>query len=604
MRISQTALIVAALRLAFAQSPQPAAAPTAELLRNAGKFHALLIGIDDYSSLPHLQNAVNDATSLEAELRDKYGFSTRLLTNRQATREGILKALNDYRSILHDDDNLLIYYAGHGKTDRESNESYWLPSGSEADASDRWISTDDITISLRVMPARHVLVISDSALGGTLVRGSTADVGPSDYAESLAILQRRRSRTVIAAGADEPVLDGAGNSHSVFAGAILHGLRVLEGTAFSADSLYSWYVRDLVAGISNEVPYYSGLRNSGHDGGEFVFLGTGLAQSNSPATPKTLDLAAQEEIAFWEKVDAADPDSLRLYLGRYPGGRFADLANLSLNRISRPVPRDLPARGVSLPDARDRQVDPGLRVALVIGVDRYPENSGFSQLNFAHNDAQDLSNELSAQGYHVKTLTNEDTRGSAVLEALYDMLHAPGPAPGTLLFAFSGHGAQEDGVQYLATWDTKLRLLKAGTGLSIQKIEEILNESPVTRKVMLIDACRNDPAARGEGSAIEAFDEMQRAPSGIGILNAAAPKSYSYEDATLSHGVFTYYVLKALGGDAPHPTGYVYLDFHDLFTYDGKWTRIQSALAGCRSPTAVSPDRAGDFVLTGPFSNQ
>jgi uncharacterized protein (TIGR03437 family) len=367
---------VAGLGLALAQSPQPAAAPTAELLRNAGKFHALLIGIDDYSSLPKLSSAVNDARSLEAELRDKYGFETRLLTDRQATRQDILKALSYYRRALHEDDDLLIYFAGHGLVDRQSNRSYWLPSDSSADPSVEWIASDDITASLRATPARHVLVISDSVSEAGLLSRAAADARPSDYAAYLARLQRDRSRTVMGSGADEPVLDGAGNGHSVFTGAILRGLRILEGTAFSAESLYSWYVRERVAGISKQVPYYSALMNSGHDGGDFVFLGTGREQSNSPAAPKTLDLAAQEEIAFWDKVDATDPDSLKLYLGRYPGGRFADLANLSLNRISKPVPRDLPARGVSLPEAHDRQVDAGLRVALVIGVDHYPENSG------------------------------------------------------------------------------------------------------------------------------------------------------------------------------------------------------------------------------------
>ena len=50
-----------------------------------GRYHALVIGNDDYAHLPKLKNAVADAQAVERLLKDSYGFDTTLLLN--ATRE-------------------------------------------------------------------------------------------------------------------------------------------------------------------------------------------------------------------------------------------------------------------------------------------------------------------------------------------------------------------------------------------------------------------------------------------------------------------------------------------------------------------------------------
>ena len=69
-----------------------------------------MIGNDDYAALPKLRTAVRDAEAVAELLGERYGFEVRLLRN--ATRNDILVALNDYRAKLTEADNLLIYYAG------------------------------------------------------------------------------------------------------------------------------------------------------------------------------------------------------------------------------------------------------------------------------------------------------------------------------------------------------------------------------------------------------------------------------------------------------------------------------------------------------------
>lgn len=42
-------------------------------------------------------------------------------------------------------DNVLIYYAGHGEIDKRSQTAYWLPVDSETGNSANWISSQSIT---------------------------------------------------------------------------------------------------------------------------------------------------------------------------------------------------------------------------------------------------------------------------------------------------------------------------------------------------------------------------------------------------------------------------------------------------------------------------
>src|SRR5215467_4785890 len=97
-----------------------------------------------------------------------YGFKVQLLTD--PTRYKILSALVEYRNKLHADDSLLVYYAGHGLYDKETLKGYWLPADAEKDVDANWIIADDITSRIRVLPARHILVVSDSCFSGMLTR--------------------------------------------------------------------------------------------------------------------------------------------------------------------------------------------------------------------------------------------------------------------------------------------------------------------------------------------------------------------------------------------------------------------------------------------------
>src|SRR6185436_1916770 len=113
-----------------------------------GRYHAVVIGNQVYKHLPKLSTPATDARAVADLLRTEYGFQNiRLLVD--ASRAQMVRALDDVRRDLGEEDNLLIYYAGHGWLDREADRGYWLGVDAETDTRANWLSNADITDTLR-----------------------------------------------------------------------------------------------------------------------------------------------------------------------------------------------------------------------------------------------------------------------------------------------------------------------------------------------------------------------------------------------------------------------------------------------------------------------
>ncbi|MDX2040298.1 MAG: caspase family protein [Acidobacteriota bacterium] len=239
-----------------------------------GRYFALVIGNNRYPNLPpeqQLKTAINDAREVAKLLGAEYGFEIKLLPD--AGREKILDALSEYRARLNSDDKLLIYYAGHGHFDKETGKAYWLPTDARPSSPANWIIADDVTATIKAIPARHILIVSDSCYSGTLTRAT--DFRLSTPAERERYLEKMRggtSRILMASGGNEPVADGGGGNHSVFARALLDGLRGMSERVFTADELFHQFIKERVAGKSDQTPEYNPLRNSGHEAGDFIFV--------------------------------------------------------------------------------------------------------------------------------------------------------------------------------------------------------------------------------------------------------------------------------------------------------------------------------------------
>lgn len=105
----------------------------------AGEKYALLIGIGAYSGggFPALEGPPHDLDAIAAVLTSDYGFSPSNITSLkdgQATRAGILAALDQMIARTHPGDFLLIYYSGHGTSPQDPAWRQPLPIDADAGA--------------------------------------------------------------------------------------------------------------------------------------------------------------------------------------------------------------------------------------------------------------------------------------------------------------------------------------------------------------------------------------------------------------------------------------------------------------------------------------
>jgi hypothetical protein len=235
-----------------------------------GTYHALVIGIDKYQNIDDLETAIKDASVIANLLEKEYGFKVTLL--KDPDRGDIVDALDELRETLTDSDNLLIYYAGHGWQDEGSDQGYWLTSRAKPNRRSQWLSNSTLVDTLKTLQAKHVMVVADSCFSGTLVRAGdvgfeTADYKSGDYWRRMAVKQ---TRVAMVSGGLEPVADDGGSGHSPFAKAFIDALSdnnaVIDGSA-----LFNKLRRPVIV-AAQQTPQYSDVRNTGHDGGDFLFV--------------------------------------------------------------------------------------------------------------------------------------------------------------------------------------------------------------------------------------------------------------------------------------------------------------------------------------------
>lgn len=241
-----------------------------------GTYYALIIGNNEYPELPSLETPVNDALAVSRVLEERYGFKTQVLIN--ADRYTILQTLNSYKERLTDQDNFLLYYAGHGTLDEKNNRGHWLPVDASPTVPANWISNVTITEYLNTFEAKHIMVIADSCYSGTLtrqVRPALARGKPRqreiEYYQKWANVA---SRTALTSGGVQPVLDSGGGGHSIFASGLLKTLESNQGILPGPDLFYEVYQRVTSSGLNEmqQTPTFDVIDHTGDLGAPFFFV--------------------------------------------------------------------------------------------------------------------------------------------------------------------------------------------------------------------------------------------------------------------------------------------------------------------------------------------
>ncbi len=115
--------------------------------------------------------------------------------------------------------------------------------------------------------------------------------------EWLKRMQAKRSRTALTSGGEEPVADGGGSGHSVFAKALLEVLRenkeILDG-----DSLFDRIKRPVILN-AEQTPLYGDIKMTGHEMGDFLLVPKVVQENGGQQIERKADLS------FLERSDGA-----------------------------------------------------------------------------------------------------------------------------------------------------------------------------------------------------------------------------------------------------------------------------------------------------------
>jgi len=246
-----------------------------------GRYFALLIGNQNYSAIESLSTPLSDLHRAKRILEERYGFTVFVVED--GDNVAVMKAINDLYEVVGEEDNLLLFYAGHGNrlTTGGAEIGYWLPANAEAPPRNTfWVANEFVTGHLSRIRAKRVLVVADSCYAGLLSTEPSfllvGDDGPQyGNMEFLKFKLAKRSRLLLSSGGDQPVLDEGGGNHSIFAKAFLDELERNDRLLPSPELFLR--VRDRVteraaALAFEQKPEFKTIKAAGHEVGDFFFV--------------------------------------------------------------------------------------------------------------------------------------------------------------------------------------------------------------------------------------------------------------------------------------------------------------------------------------------
>jgi len=274
--------------------------------RPAGLNYLLAIAINEYEHHPRLSNCVRDAEELVKVLQGKYGFPpdhTITLFDKEATAGNMYTRLVELSLKVKPEDNVVIYFSGHGFYDRSGRTGHLVPVEAPSGAVWHYFSNANLVNHIRAINSFHTFLVVDSCFSGSLFAGK--DAGAAALAEKVEGLP---SRWALAAGQIETVEDGLHGGHSPFAKALLSFLQTNNNPLVPASELIQ-HVKRVTPHNARQAPVGGVLFKTGDVGGEFVFR------------------LRQDEAGAWAEAKRLNTlASYDDYLDAYPQGRYAEEA--------------------------------------------------------------------------------------------------------------------------------------------------------------------------------------------------------------------------------------------------------------------------------------
>lgn len=190
-------------------------------------------------------------------------------------------------------------------------------------------------------------------------------------------------------------------------------------------------------------------------------------------------------------------------------------------------------------------------VAIVIGIEKYQL---LPAAGFVRSDANLMREYLKAMGYqdrNIEFLIDDRATFSSIRKAVETWLPNRINAKSRVIVYYAGHGAPDpqSGDAYIVPYDGDPNYLP-DTGYPLKRLYERLEKLPAKQVVVMIDACFSGAGGRGVlATGARSLVRVEKvAPKGnrIAVLTSTQGTQISTSSPEKQHGLFTYYLLKAL----------------------------------------------------------
>ena len=282
------------------------------------------------------------------------------------------------------------------------------------------------------------------------------------------------------------------------------------------------------------------------------------------------------------------------------------------------------------------------RLAVIVGVDAYRTGSGLPSLKHAGSDAHQLAGSLREQGYTVFEMTHAVARevgketmapnADYIRDQITGVLGFPNlGAKDSVILSFHGHGVQYEIVEkttvdgesvenpspkfFFCPADTTIEGLRTANEvaeqnhlLPLDELYKSLGQCKAATKLLIVDACRNDPSQPGEfrtGLASATLPKLPPPPGGIAAFFSCKANERAVEDPDFKHGVFTHFLVQGMQGRADQPLEGQPADgivtFAELSAYVANNTY---AHVYKKYKVRQSPELRGEYDLNLPFAHR